>query len=210
MTFLIIGIFGLFILLSFIFKSNPVYVTLIINLGLFFSITLVFFIYIKKKKVSLKDIGFDFPKIKWILFALLLSFVVIALGGIASKFLAELLGLKSSGLESFKSITSDKMWLNILNFKLFFAILIPFAEEVYFRGIIFRYLRQENRFLASGIVSALIFSMIHFNPATIPFTFLLGFLSAYIYEKSNSIYAPFFVHMGVNSFSANLILFGIL
>ena len=209
-TLIILIIFALSISLAILLKTEPAYKSLIIDFGLFLSITTTFFIYTKSKKISLEKIGFGEMKVKWLFASIALAFGVIAIGGVLSSALSNLLNIESTGLQGIQAIASDKLWLNLLNFKLLVAILIPIAEELYFRGILFRFIRQNKSFIWSALASSLIFSSIHFSPSSIPFTFLLGFSSAFLFEKSKSIFPSFFLHIAVNNLVANLILFGLL
>jgi len=209
-TLIILVVFALSISLAVLLKTELAYKSLIIELGLFLSITATFFIYTKSKKISLEEIGLREIKIKWLFVSVALAFGVIAIGGVLSSALSNLLNIESTGLQNTQAIVSDKLWLNLLNLKLLIAILIPIAEELYFRGILFRFMRQNKTFIWSALASSLIFSSIHFNPSSIPFTFLLGFSSAFLFEKTKSIFPSFFLHIAVNNLAANLILFGLL
>lgn len=127
------------------------------------------------------------------------------MGGELSNLLSKLIGGESGSLSS-NEIISDKNWINILNFKIVIALLVPFAEEVLFRGFLFKYIRQEKSFLFSAILSSLLFSLIHFDLSSLPFTFLLGFTAAFTYEKGGSLFYPILIHMGVNNIASTAFL----
>lgn len=74
----------------------------------------------------------------------------------------------------------------------------PAAEELIFRGMIYR--RAENYFRtgwAVGISSAL-FGIYHGNVIQFLYAAVLGILLAVIYEKSRTLLAPVLAHMAVN------------
>ena len=72
------------------------------------------------------------------------------------------------------------------------GIIGPIAEELFFRGIIFGYLRQFG-FVSAIIISTVLFTIIHKNPGFIQFTG--GFLFALSYEKEKSILTPITIHI---------------
>jgi len=201
---------GLLVLILKFLKPELVYVSLVVDFGLFVSVLVTFILFLKKKKVSWREFGFIDVKIKWFLLSFALIFGVVFVGGFLSKVWSSVLGLDPGGdIFSLEMIIGDKMWLNVLNLKLGVALLVPFAEELLFRGLLFRYIRQEKSFIFSAILSSVLFSLLHFNLGSFPFTFLLGFTTAFIFERTKSMFYPFLVHMGVNTFTANLVLFSV-
>jgi hypothetical protein len=209
MTIFIFAIFSIIILIAKYIKLDLAYKTLIVDFGMFFSFTSVFFYYKKTKKLTAEDVGFNETHVKWIFVSFLGAIGVVAIGGALSVVLSNLLGLDSQNAQFIQMTSSDKLWLNLLNYKLLIGILIPIAEELYFRGLLFKYIRQYKPFVWSAIVSSLIFSSIHLSLASMPFTFLLGLSSAFLFEKTKSIFPSFFLHAAVNNLAANLILFSL-
>lgn len=81
------------------------------------------------------------------------------------------------------------------------STLVPFYEEIFFRGFIHNALR--NRFgmwVAIGI-SSLIFGLIHFFPIQIISAALLAIALGWLYERSTSLWAVIYAH-AVNNFIA--------
>ncbi len=88
------------------------------------------------------------------------------------------------------------------------VILVPIAEEVFFRGILFGRLYGKNRFWAYFVSSAL-FSLIHisgyitlYDPISIGIAFVqylpAGIFLAWAYTRADSIFAPILMHMTIN------------
>lgn len=77
-------------------------------------------------------------------------------------------------------------------------IFAPFAEELLFRVFLYGALRKRFGASTAISVSALIFSVIHFNYFSLLPVFVLGLVLAYIYEKRQSILAPMALHMAHN------------
>lgn len=79
------------------------------------------------------------------------------------------------------------------------GLLAPLAEEMVFRGAILRSLLQWRSNPWVGIViSALLFAVIHMNPAQMPHAFLIGLLLGWMYWRTDSI-VPGVVYHWVNN-----------
>ena len=68
------------------------------------------------------------------------------------------------------------------------GLMAPLAEELVFRGAILRSLLKWNsRPWVAIVISAVLFSAAHMNPAQMPHTFLIGLLLGWMYWRTNSI-----------------------
>ncbi|TSD03403.1 MAG: hypothetical protein Athens071416_84 [Parcubacteria group bacterium Athens0714_16] len=205
----ILLVFAPFVVIALLINTELVFRMMIINLGSFFAITSVIFTYSKRKGVNIKEFVFKTPGFKWMFIAVLIALGVVIIGGGLSSAFSKLLNLESSDSGLINTVSSGKLWLDLINLKLIVGILIPFAEELFFRGLIFRYLRQKNSFVMSALLSSLIFTLAHLDPTSIFFTFLLGFSSAWVLEKTKSLIPSFLIHMGANTLAINLLLLSI-
>ena len=79
------------------------------------------------------------------------------------------------------------------------GIVIPIAEELMFRGILYKRFREWQGFWYSALWSALLFSFIHSNTTQMIYAFLLGVLLSYLYEKFGSFRAPVVLHILLNT-----------
>ena len=88
------------------------------------------------------------------------------------------------------------------------VLLVPTAEEVIYRGLLFSALQHRNRFLAYA-VSACVFSLVHllnYLTDTEPLLLFLNFLQylpagialCWAYEQADSIFAPILIHTAIN------------
>ena len=79
------------------------------------------------------------------------------------------------------------------------GLLAPLAEEMVFRGAILRSLLRWKQNPWVGIaISALLFAVIHMNPAQMPHAFLIGLLLGWMYWRTDSI-VPGVVYHWVNN-----------
>ena len=147
---------------------------------------LVHFHYVKFNKESIYEVS---KKVILLCIPLLLSAQFIA--GV----LNEALDLTDTNQELFISMSHNIFGV------LSIAIIIPILEELLFRGAI------EGHLLRKGwspkwaiLVSALIFGLIHGNPAQIPFAFLIGLLFGWLYYRTGSVIPGIAGHIINNSF----------
>ncbi|HNS31938.1 MAG TPA: type II CAAX endopeptidase family protein [bacterium] len=119
--------------------------------------------------------------------------------------------LKSAGINpEFQEIVrlylkSDSYTLLAL---VFFSscIVAPIAEEIIYRGIIYRALKMRFSVSSSIIISGAIFALIHCELSSLPALFFLGMIMSYLFEKFNNLWASIGLHF-FNNFFANLALF---
>ncbi len=68
----------------------------------------------------------------------------------------------------------------------------PFVEELFFRGLLYSWIRERIPAVPSIIITSLLFSSVHGFLS--PIQFIGGILFASIYEWRKNIWAPFVVH----------------
>jgi membrane protease YdiL (CAAX protease family) len=85
-------------------------------------------------------------------------------------------------------------------------VVAPFAEEFFFRGLLFRSLRDRHGFWPGAIVSSLAFGLVHYVPAPWQDALLLqtimvatGFGLAWIYERRGTLLADWAAHATFNA-----------
>jgi membrane protease YdiL (CAAX protease family) len=85
--------------------------------------------------------------------------------------------------------------------------LVPFAEELFFRGFFFAGLYRRLGFLLAAGISGFFFSLAHADPGLIiPFTGV-GMILAYSYERTGTLVAPIGVHVLFNLVSFVILIF---
>jgi membrane protease YdiL (CAAX protease family) len=94
------------------------------------------------------------------------------------------------------------------------AVLIaPVVEETFFRGILFRSIRDRHGFWPGALISGVVFGLVHFVPSPWQDAVLLqsimfftGVALAWIYERRGTILADIAAHMAFNLIGIALIL----
>lgn len=79
------------------------------------------------------------------------------------------------------------------------GLITPVAEELMFRGILYKRFHERQSFWYSAVWSALLFSFVHSSTTQMIYTFLLGVLLSYLYEKFGSLRAPVLLHILLNT-----------
>ncbi|MFT4106405.1 MAG: CPBP family intramembrane metalloprotease, partial [Lacrimispora sp.] len=99
--------------------------------------------------------------------------------------------------EAAKAIYSPPFTIQLLST----ALIIPIAEELIFRGMIFAPIRDKLPFLPSACISALIFALYHGNLPQGVYGFFIGIAAAWLYELYKSLSAPMLLHISANLLS---------
>ncbi len=84
------------------------------------------------------------------------------------------------------------------------VILAPIAEELVFRGLVFRRLKGYTNFWVGALVSSALFGLYHMNLAQGIYAFLFGIVLAAVYHRFNNLLAPILLHFAANLLSVIL------
>ncbi len=95
-------------------------------------------------------------------------------------------------------------WTSLLITLAFVGAIVPFAEELFFRGLVYGWLRRRMAVWLAASVSGLGFALLHGIWWLIPALVLLGIVLALIYERSGSIWTAVITHGLFNSFTTLL------
>jgi membrane protease YdiL (CAAX protease family) len=75
------------------------------------------------------------------------------------------------------------------------VLILPFSEEVFFRGYVFRMLSQRAGPAIGYLVSAGLFAAVHLNPSGFLVYAAIGFVLAWVYRRTGSLVAPVVGHV---------------
>jgi len=90
-------------------------------------------------------------------------------------------------------------WPSLVAMLLLVGVLVPFIEEVIFRGLLFAWLRKHLRFVYAAPLSAAFFAAVHGIPDLMPALAVMGLVLAAIFERSGSLWPSIIVHGVFNS-----------
>ncbi len=97
--------------------------------------------------------------------------------------------------EAYKILIEDPYSANIIVGILCTCIVIPIAEELVFRGIMFNELKKLYKLQYAILMSALLFGLINPDSVQGVYGFVMGCLAAYSYEYFGTIYAPMIIRV---------------
>lgn len=86
------------------------------------------------------------------------------------------------------------LWLQLAGL----GVLIPIAEELVYRGLLYKRMRENMPMMISMVFSAIIFGVTHGNLVQFIYAGGLGLLLAYTYEKTGTLKAPIVLHIVMN------------
>lgn len=78
------------------------------------------------------------------------------------------------------------------------VIIAPLMEELFFRGFVFAGLREKYGWQKAAWISAALFALAHLEITLIVPRIILGYLFAYLYHRSYSIWPSILIHAANN------------
>jgi membrane protease YdiL (CAAX protease family) len=89
---------------------------------------------------------------------------------------------------------SSPWWLLVAG-----VVVAPVVEEVFFRGFVFAGLCRRYNWQKAALISSALFAVIHLQPLSVIPIFILGYIFAYLYHRSNSIWPAILMHVSTNA-----------
>jgi membrane protease YdiL (CAAX protease family) len=86
------------------------------------------------------------------------------------------------------------------------AVVAPFCEEIYFRGFLYQAFKRNFGVLAGLFLSSLLFSLAHLEMYSFVPIMAIGWLLAYIFEKTKSIFTVIIIHSVYNLILISILL----
>jgi uncharacterized protein len=90
-------------------------------------------------------------------------------------------------------------WTSLIAMLLLVGLLVPFIEEIIFRGLVFGWLRKHLRFAYAAPIMALLFAVAHQVWILVPVLFFMGLVLAAVTERSGSLWPAIILHGVFNS-----------
>lgn len=97
------------------------------------------------------------------------------------------------------TVAQDVDLIPILILTFIGVVMAPVAEELFFRGSVFRFLKSKLSLAAAAWISAVLFALMHANLAAMLPLILVGWFLAQIYERRGSIAACITFHAAFNA-----------
>ena len=89
------------------------------------------------------------------------------------------------------------------------GILAPISEELFFRGLLHTWtMKYVDKFWVRGLITSTLFGIAHFDSLGVTLSaFIMGWVIAYCYEATRSIFMPIVIHVVTNSTAVTLLYF---
>lgn len=159
-----------------------------------------------RRKVSWAELGVRPAPRLWLLAAIVIALFFIPVRVVIGLGVQQLLRLPMDNLEARADIlASDRSWVGFISTLLMAGAVIPFAEELFFRGVLYGWLRGRYGMWIGIAVSALVFAIAHADIAIGVSNLILGLVLAWVYERSQSLWVPFAIHAVNNSLAVALL-----
>ena len=104
----------------------------------------------------------------------------------------------------YTKLLGQATWYSLILNLVLAGVLAPLVEETLFRGVIFGSLQAYFGKWTSAVLSAIIFSALHFQAYGFFPRFMLGMVLVYLYDKYKSLYPAIALH-ALNNIVATLI-----
>ncbi|MDZ7837631.1 MAG: CPBP family intramembrane glutamic endopeptidase [Actinomycetota bacterium] len=78
------------------------------------------------------------------------------------------------------------------------AVVAPFSEEIFFRGFLYSAFKKAWGVNAGLFLSSLLFALVHMEVYSFIPIFLIGWMLAYMFEKTRSLFPVIFLHAVYN------------
>lgn len=118
-----------------------------------------------------------------------------------------------SGISSYSASyqqTSESLYSAPFGMQLLcLGVLVPISEELVFRGMMFKRMREQSGFMHAAFFSSLVFAILHGNMVQMLYAFATGMMLSYVYEKYGSVKAPAAAHVVMNLISVAATQFGL-
>lgn len=93
-----------------------------------------------------------------------------------------------------ETLLESGLWIQLIGL----GLLVPAAEELIFRGLIYRRMKHQLPVWAAVFFSGALFALYHGNMIQIIFAFPMALALALVYEKGGLLVYPILFHMGAN------------
>ncbi|MBP7089087.1 MAG: CPBP family intramembrane metalloprotease [Candidatus Omnitrophica bacterium] len=191
--------------LVYFIKIYETKVNLILSVNMLLQIAIIIFIL---KDIKLSDLGLHFNK-KPLILALRIysaSLPIVFLALILNNLLAKILKLSYSSGPAVELFFALDNKISVLILAAQIILFGPIAEELFFRGFIYKITRNRYSFLVSTALTSLVFSLAHQAFYNILGLFLLSAALCYLYEKTQNIMAPIVFHTTHNLINISFLL----
>src|SRR6266852_2134807 len=165
----------------------------------------VYLLGLRRRRHSWAAIGIRSTSRRWLLGAIGLGLLLVLVMGLVANGMQVLLRQPGVNPQQNLFLPNGLSWVSIIGTILFGGVAVPFAEELFFRGVLYTFLRERWGVWIGAVVSAMLFGAAHLNISVGVAVFILGLVSALVYERTKSLWPSIIIHVVNNSFKFILV-----
>jgi uncharacterized protein len=160
----------------------------------------VYFVGLRPLRVGWERVGLRRVSPLWLIFGLLLGALYIPINLLISTSVLSLfeVDMTEEMLSSPLTVSADTPLLTAAVMIMLAGLVVPFAEEVFFRGVLLDWLSWRYGGWVGIVVSSVVFGVLHVNPGSIVSISILGLLCAIAAYKTGSVWTAVAIHAGNN------------
>lgn len=185
------------------------YIVALTSLEVFAILISVYIFGILRNNLHWTDVGFIPSTFRWLAWAAATALIFIPIIGLIALAIQVALGLPTENPQLEFLVPIDISWFGGLVMVILGGLFVPIAEEVLFRGVLYRWMRQFSSPWVAIPVSSALFGLLHGDIAVAGATFVMGIILAWFYERSHSLWPSIVIH-AVNNGLKLALLYGLL
>ena len=159
----------------------------------------IWIVFGRGRGLGFADLGYTVPERKWAARGILFGFAALPIAYVLLALLRPVLDVTSSAnLQQY--FGGDEFTIaHAAAVLLYGGFLVPLTEELVFRGLLFRWLRQRLAFWPAAFISGAAFGLAHIRVDQMVIAGLLGLPLAWLYDRSRSLAPAIVMHQAYNS-----------
>lgn len=154
-----------------------------------------------RRHIGWRDYGLRPVSQRWAVGSVLVGFGCVLLLALVVAGVQHLLGRPVGSPQAGVIAPEGFSWWGLMLMLPLGGFAVPMAEELVFRGLLYRWLRVHWGVAPSAVLSALLFGAVHGQLEVGIGAFLVGIVLALAYERSRSLWPPIIIHAMQNSVS---------
>lgn len=168
---------------------------------------------LKRRKLGWDSVGIKSISWTWLVISITITLILIPVVSMITLIILFLSGQPMENPQLDFLLPDGLSAINAILMLILAGIVAPFGEELFFRGVLYSFLRERWGIWIGVFVSSLLFGLMHGNLAVGLTGFLLGIVAALVFEYSQSLWTAVIVHVINNSLKIALlyllVLFGL-
>jgi len=158
----------------------------------------IWFVILRRRGFTLSDLGYTTIVRRWALIGIALGLALVPVEYALYQEAYRLLDIRHEGGWWQLPGAPHTSGLEGLTVLVYSGIIVPVAEELLFRGVVFRWLRQRFAFWPSAVASAALFGWVHVWLDAMVAAGVMGIILAWLYERSRSLAPAILTHQAFN------------